>query len=103
MNSLMNASERNYRWKIEQQVTKIERTKLNWEAAAELKKKRCENRPEIELNQIQPECSNEPEFFIVFTNRSRIGNRCKDNTNQRPTAEEKHRPAPVYPEGTHHD
>src|SRR5438874_213685 len=71
--------------------------------AAEAKEKRRENRPKIELNEIEPECRDESEFFIIFTNRRRIGNRREDNANQRPAGEKECRPAPVYLEGTHDD
>ena len=88
---------------MKKQVTKIERTEFDWKAAAETKNERRKDRPKIELDQIQPERRDEIEFFIIFTNRSRIRNRREDKAHQRTTAENNCRSAPVCFEVAHDD
>src|SRR5262249_9031887 len=79
----------------------IEWTELDWKAATEPEKKRRENRPKIELDQIQPERRDEVEIFSIFPNRSRIRNRCEDKANYSRTCEKQCRTAPFCFEVIH--
>jgi len=97
----MDPGERNQRGKIQQQVTNIERTELDWKTAAEAENKRGENRPNIKLDQIQSQCRDEAEFLIIFANRSSVGNSCKNNADECPADEEECGFAPVHLEGPH--